>query len=223
LSRPARHFPNVLIVVGHREQPANMVDVVGTASAVLALVGAAEATFTTFFEFVKGVGSVDETITRFLRESQNLFSLIRAISKKLDELPADLREDRDLKRLWEPMQVTLKQCKKTIADLTRLFRRLNDTARGRFGGTVIKQIKLQFRDQEIAKLRQQVAWYQQYFQTAMAAMNWYVHSQRTLSGTVLTVLGLLELQCLAKGLRTSRNLRQCFPSYKNSLICWRNP
>ena len=150
-----------------------MVDVVGTAAAVLALVGAAEATFTTLLEFVKRVGSVDETVMGFLRESQNLFSLIRAISEKLDQLPADLREDGDLKRLWEPTQVTLKQCKETVTDLRRLFRRLNDTARGSFGGSAIKQIKLQLQDTKIEKLRQRIAWLQQYLQTAMAAMNWY--------------------------------------------------
>ena len=134
-----------------------MVDVVGTASAVLSLVGAAEQAVSAFVTFVRDVRYVNETVSSFLREVQTLLSLVRAIVRKMDELPLALKDEGELKGLWEPMEQTLKECRKTVAELTRLFRRLNDLAGGGIIQPATTQIKFQFQSKEIADLRDRIA------------------------------------------------------------------
>ena len=150
-----------------------MVDVVGTASAVLALVGTAETAVTTFRTFYRGVGVVETTISNFLREVQTLLSLIKAIKGMLDELPSTLQQDRELKVIWGPMEVSLRDCILALEDLTRLFQRLNQST-GSWARNAVTQIRFQFQKPEIADLRERITSLQRNFDTAMGAMSLWV-------------------------------------------------
>jgi hypothetical protein len=150
-----------------------MVDVVGTASAVLALVGAAETAVTTFITFCRGVRGVEATILGFLREFQNLLRLITAIKKMLDELPPTLQQDRALKAIWDPMEASLRDCIPAVEDLTSLFQDLNQSTGGWLRNAAA-QIRLQFQQPEIAVLRKRIASLQGTFDTAMGAMTLWV-------------------------------------------------
>jgi len=145
-------------------------DGISSASAILALVGAADTAVSTFATFIKGVKIVDATISNFLREVQTLLKLIRAIIQKVDELPSALIEEGGLMGLWESTKETLAECSKTVKKLKRLFRRLNKESGG-FAQAAVKQFKLQFQGQEIAGLRERIASLQRNFQTAMGAMS----------------------------------------------------
>jgi hypothetical protein len=145
-------------------------DAIGSASAILALVGGADTAVRTFVTFIKGVKIVDSTISTVLREVKTHLALIRAVIRKMDELPAAWKEVGDLKGLWEPMEETLRECGKTTEKLTRLFRRFN----GESGGLVqaaIKHFRLRFQAEEITRLRERIASLQRNFYTAMGAMN----------------------------------------------------
>jgi hypothetical protein len=150
-----------------------MVDVVGTASAVLALVGAAETAVTTFRTFCRGVGVVETTISDFLREVQTLLSLITAIKGMLDELPPALRQDRVLKVIWGPMEASLRHCIPAVEDLTSLFQSLNQSTGGWLRNAVT-QIRFQFQKPEITDLRGRIASLQSIFDTSMGAMTLWV-------------------------------------------------
>jgi hypothetical protein len=150
-----------------------MVDVVGTASAVLALVGAAETAVTTFATFCRGVGGIENTISDFLQEVQTLLRLITAIKETLDELPPTLRQDRALKVIWGPMESSLSDCIPAVEDLTSLFQDLNQSTGG-WLRNAIAQIRLQFQEPEIARLRKRIASLRGTFDTAMGVMTLWV-------------------------------------------------
>lgn len=143
---------------------------IGTASAILALVGGADTAVRTFVTFIKGVKIVDSTISTVLREVQTHLTLIRAVIQRMDEVPAALKEVGDLKGLWGPMEETLRECGKTIEQLIRLFRKFNRESSG-LVQAAIKHLRLRFQEEEITRLRERIASLQRNFHTALAAMN----------------------------------------------------
>ena len=150
-----------------------MAEVLGSASAVLALMGAANTAVSTFITFFRGVRNVDETVSAFVRETQTHLLLIEAITQKMNEIPASSKQDAWLSPLWKPMKTTLRECRELVEELTTLFQKLNkETGNGVLQNSWA-QLRLQFfKKDDIAALRAKIAAQQDNFQMAMVAMNW---------------------------------------------------
>lgn len=171
-----------------------MAEVLGSASAVLALMGAANTAVSTFITFFRGVRNVDETVSAFVRETQTHLLLIEAITQKMNEIPASSKQDAWLSPLWKPMKTTLRECRELVEELTTLFQKLNkETGNGVLQNSWA-QLRLQFfKKDDIAALRAKIAAQQDNFQMAMVAMNWWVTNESNCRINILIFVGFRGL------------------------------
>jgi hypothetical protein len=58
--------------------------------------------------FIKGVEVVDDNISTFLRDVQNLLPIIQAIIRKMNEMPGAVKTDSEVAQLWGPTEATLR-------------------------------------------------------------------------------------------------------------------
>lgn len=121
--------------------------------------------------FVKDVQIVDGTVHEFLSELRTLKNQLETTETSLKQREKLIGQDTVLTKLRSNIESTGKACAETVKRLYEIYQRLDERGSGKIFQSVMKQFKLQLKDEEVAKLRSRLLRHQQALQLSFAGMN----------------------------------------------------
>ena len=154
-------------------------EALGVAASITAIAGAAITTAKVvkqLRDFGQDVRTVDETVRRFASELQSLHTVLDTVEDALSRLESPATTDDNAEKLWKTLGKTGENCLSAVTELKMVFERLADRPSGSDNAyqAILKQLKLQSKSDEIAKLRKRISVHHKTFQTCLECITMYV-------------------------------------------------
>jgi hypothetical protein len=150
-------------------------EALGAAATISAIGGAIITTAKTIKQlrdFVRDVKTVDENVRGFASELQSLQTVLETVEDSLSRVESSSKNNDSAGKLWRALGKTGNNCLSAVTELKKIFERLADRPNGSENAyqAILKQLKLQSKSDEIAKLRKTISFHQKTFHTCLACI-----------------------------------------------------
>ena len=120
-------------------------------------------------DFISNSKTVDESVKGFLNEVEALQSVLEAIKDSFADIGSLADERESIRKLWNSVDKTVEDCQHSLGKLHLIFRRLGKQAENGYQ-TIVKQLKVNSKTDDIMNIRRQIMSYNITFQTAISSI-----------------------------------------------------
>lgn len=148
-----------------------MADVIGTISAVVGLLTTASQAAKFLTSVVKNAKDVDTSVLKLCKDVELMQRNLSRVRDILQDMPPTAAKAKHMPRVLRDVTETCKECKTSVDALRGIFDALqrNPTTSG--PQSILKELKLRFKDDDISKLQISIWSYHQTLQTSLKLIN----------------------------------------------------